>query len=211
MEQVGQSLKPFSEKASGPTPPSGGPPTCSHSKAAKWAAALIACYRRQDGDDPETFARAVIHVLTGYPEVVVAAVCNPRAGLPVKCKFLPTIYEIDDACKAQMRPILAEQERRKREAEKAAEAKREISPEEAARRKEVVRKHYEGLMSEGAVDMNASDARKVKDDAIREKIVDYWDGRFEDNALMYARKPVVLSNEARATLGLPALKVDAAE
>ena len=37
-------------------------------------------------------------VFTDYPEEVVRHVCDPRGGLASKQNFLPTVYEIRQAC-----------------------------------------------------------------------------------------------------------------
>lgn len=66
--------------------------------AAKAAAMLLGCYRRDDAADPETYATAVAAVLSTYPPDIVKHVTDPRTGLPGKSKFLPTVSEVREEC-----------------------------------------------------------------------------------------------------------------
>lgn len=75
---------------------------------------LLGCYRTGDANDPDTYVRAVTAVLSEYPIEVVKVVCDPRMGLPAKSKWLPTIFELKDACETAMVPI--DRARREREA-----------------------------------------------------------------------------------------------
>lgn len=85
--------------------------------------------------DPEIYARAVVAVLTSYPENIVSAVCDPRGGLPAKSKFLPTVYEIREACERRMSPILDDARRQRIRAENDADRPAPVSPEDAERRR----------------------------------------------------------------------------
>lgn len=89
-------------------------------EAAKCGKVLLGCYRTGDANDPEIYVRSVAAVLSEYPVEVMKAVCDPRFGLPAKSKWLPTIFEIKDACEAAMAPY----DRRQREA--AAEEERRL-------------------------------------------------------------------------------------
>jgi hypothetical protein len=66
--------------------------------AAKAAAALLGCYRRDDAADPETYATAVAAVLSTYPPEIVKRITDPRTGLAGRSKFLPTVSEIREEC-----------------------------------------------------------------------------------------------------------------
>lgn len=59
---------------------------------------LLGCYRTGDANDPAVYSGAVIAVLSDYPLEVIRAVVDPRAGLPSRSKWLPTIAEIKEAC-----------------------------------------------------------------------------------------------------------------
>ena len=50
--------------------------------AAKAAAMLLGCYRRDDAADPETYATAVAAVLSTYPPEIVKRATDPRTGWP---------------------------------------------------------------------------------------------------------------------------------
>lgn len=99
---------------------------------------LLGCYRRGEAEDAEIYTKAVVAVLGRYPESIVRAVTDPRGGLPAKVKFLPTIFEITEACEAKMRPLLEVQRRAARLAQQAADRPAPISPAEASRRKEII-------------------------------------------------------------------------
>lgn len=74
------------------------------SEIARLAKSLLGCFRTGDANDPEIYTAAAIAVLSDYPLDVVRRVVDPRTGLPSKCKWLPMIAEIKDACEEQMEP-----------------------------------------------------------------------------------------------------------
>jgi hypothetical protein len=77
---------------------------------------LLGCYRTGEANDPEIYLAAVVAVLSDYPIDIVAAVTDPRTGIPAKLKWLPTIAEIKTACEdiAGPRRRMAEWETRSR-------------------------------------------------------------------------------------------------
>ena len=88
------------------SPPSGGssppPPPSDHDRAllaAQRAAILFGCYRRGDANDPEIYTAAITAILAEYPPEVIQHVTDPRTGIARKIKFLPSIPELDEACK----------------------------------------------------------------------------------------------------------------
>lgn len=64
---------------------------------------LFGCYRRDEAHDPETYTAAIAAVLAEYSQFVVDRVTDPRTGIATTCKFLPTVAELTDACKAERR------------------------------------------------------------------------------------------------------------
>ncbi len=66
--------------------------------AASRAGLMFACYRKAEATDPEIYAAAVAAVLSDYPQAVIDYVTDPRTGLPVKSKWLPTVFEVKQAC-----------------------------------------------------------------------------------------------------------------
>lgn len=44
------------------------------------------------------YAAAVTAVLSDYPLDVIDYVTDPRTGLPVRSKWLPTVFEVKQAC-----------------------------------------------------------------------------------------------------------------
>lgn len=74
------------------------PSTPSNSDLARAAKLLLGCYRAGDASDPEVYVSAVMAVLGSYSQAVIAAVVDPRNGLPSKLKWLPSVAEIKDEC-----------------------------------------------------------------------------------------------------------------
>ena len=57
---------------------------------------LVGSYPNANPGDPATYMRAMRALLGGYPATVVAAIANPRTGIVTKCKFPPTMAEIEE-------------------------------------------------------------------------------------------------------------------
>lgn len=85
---------------------------------AKQAKLLLGCYRTGEANDPAVYSGAVIAALSDYPLDVVREVVDPRRGLPSKSKWLPTVFEIKEACEAVMAPRRREADRLAREEER---------------------------------------------------------------------------------------------
>jgi hypothetical protein len=63
---------------------------------------MLSCYRKNEVNDPEIYVTSVITILAdGYTKSVVDYVTDPRTGLPSEQTFLPSIYEIRQACNAR--------------------------------------------------------------------------------------------------------------
>lgn len=63
---------------------------------------LFGCYRRDDANDPEIYAAAVGAVLGTYPRHIVELATDPRTGIALKSKFLPTLSEVNEFCEAEL-------------------------------------------------------------------------------------------------------------
>lgn len=66
--------------------------------ATERARTLFGCYRKGEAHDPDTYVAAIAAVLAEYPEETIWTVTDPRAGLPSKVGWLPTVKEVRDAC-----------------------------------------------------------------------------------------------------------------
>ena len=66
---------------------------------------LFGSYRRDDAANPETYAVSISMVLSEYPRAVVDLVTDPRTGIASRQNFLPTVFEVKDACEAEMKRI----------------------------------------------------------------------------------------------------------
>jgi hypothetical protein len=99
---------------------------------------LLGCYRTGEASDPQVYVAAVVAVLSDYPLDIVAAVTDPRTGIPAKLKWLPTIAEIKTACEdiAGPRRRMAEWETRSRA--QLAERARLEAPDSTTERDRIV-------------------------------------------------------------------------
>lgn len=68
--------------------------------AADRALVLFGCFRKGDANDPDTYTAAITAVLSEYPAEVIQHVTDPRTGIARKINWLPTIAEVDAACRA---------------------------------------------------------------------------------------------------------------
>ena len=59
---------------------------------------MFGCYRKAEASDPEIYAAATAAVLSEYPQDVIDFVTDPRTGLPVTSKWLPSVFEVKQAC-----------------------------------------------------------------------------------------------------------------
>jgi hypothetical protein len=53
---------------------------------------------------------AIAATLADYPREVAEHVTDPRSGLPAKCKFLPSVAEVREACEDYWKFVKARQE-----------------------------------------------------------------------------------------------------
>ena len=62
---------------------------------------MFGCFRKGEANDPEIYVAAIIRILQEFSEEVVEHVTSPITGLPRQIDFLPTLREVDQACKAR--------------------------------------------------------------------------------------------------------------
>lgn len=178
--------------------------TCSEEMAAKYAKVLVGCYRRGEAEDAPVYARALIALLKTYPENAVRSVTDPRSGLPTKIKFLPTIYEVKEACEAQIAPLLAAEARRRRMDEAETDRPAEISEAAAARRKAFIADWRLRVAAEhsadddGEVKLHEMDVRKCQGE-MRGMVAKALNANLERLSAECAASPLRLSDAALAT------------
>ena len=68
-------------------------------------ATMLRCFKPQAGVDGQVFATAIVGILLRYPMSVVREVTCPFTGLPTKTQFMPTPFDVRQACEELMRPI----------------------------------------------------------------------------------------------------------
>ena len=84
---------------------------------------------------------------------MVWAVVDPRGGLPSKSQFLPTVFEVTQACEARMKPLYDAERRLRQQREAERDRPSEITTEEAERRKQFAakwREHMAGILESAA-------------------------------------------------------------
>ena len=72
------------------------------------AQSLAGQFRRSDADDPRTFAAAWAVVMADFPPCVLDHVCHPAKGLASAMPFLPSVFEVREACVAHYTFLLAQ-------------------------------------------------------------------------------------------------------
>jgi hypothetical protein len=70
--------------------------------AANVSALLMGQFRHDDAMDPEVFTTALIALLAEYPPVVLEHICSPMEGLPSQGTFMPSIFEVKEACNKRL-------------------------------------------------------------------------------------------------------------
>lgn len=63
---------------------------------------LFGCYRKAEANDPEVLTAAIAAILSEYPADVVEFVTDPRTGLPSTSKWLPSVFEVREACEKRL-------------------------------------------------------------------------------------------------------------
>jgi hypothetical protein len=103
LEETSTRISPLS--ASAPNP------SCPVPVAAKRTRLLLGSYRKGEAEDPEVYTMAIAAVLSDYPESVALRVTDPRTGIAGGVQWLPTAFEVREACEREMPPIPAAQRR----------------------------------------------------------------------------------------------------
>src|SRR5262245_15071896 len=93
-----------------------------------YARVLLGCFRKGDANDPKIYTRAIVAVLSDYPEEVIKRVVDPRTGIPSRQDFMPTIKELKDACDEIYGPMLRMQEWDRRTIMQVQQARRLAGP-----------------------------------------------------------------------------------
>jgi hypothetical protein len=174
------------------------------SQSLQRARLLLACYRRGEAEDPETYVAAVAALLDGYPEDVRAFVADPRTGIAGKVKFLPTLSEVRDACEAAMEPR-RQAERRGAEFErrqKILDERWQWQADQAAAREQDVRR-----LEECAAELRSrgDPQRRVPNTMTREQA----EAKLEA-AILSAREPLSpkLAADIKRLMALPSSRVE---
>jgi len=72
---------------------------------------VLACYRRDEANNPEIYSAAIAAIFEGYSQVVVERAADPRTGIASQYKFLPTVAEVREFCdrEAQRQRLMAQE------------------------------------------------------------------------------------------------------
>lgn len=71
------------------------------------AGLMFGCYRKGDANNPEIYTAAIAATLAEFSPEVIEFIADPRTGLPAKCKFLPTVAEVREACESRKEYLVA--------------------------------------------------------------------------------------------------------
>lgn len=63
---------------------------------------MFGCYRKAEASDPDIYAAATAAVLNEYPQEIIDFITDPRTGLPSRLKWLPSVFEVREACDTHM-------------------------------------------------------------------------------------------------------------
>lgn len=63
---------------------------------------MFGCYRKAEASDPEIYAAATASVLSEYSQEVIDYITDPRTGLPSRSQWLPSVFEVRQACDVQV-------------------------------------------------------------------------------------------------------------
>lgn len=63
---------------------------------------MFGFYRRDEANDPETYASGVAAILSDYPRSIIEYVTDARTGIPSKLKWPPSPAEVKEACEAEL-------------------------------------------------------------------------------------------------------------
>jgi hypothetical protein len=66
---------------------------------------LFGCYRKTEANDPEVLAAAVAATLAEFPREIVDFVTDPRTGLPATSKWIPSVFEVREACDRRLEVV----------------------------------------------------------------------------------------------------------
>ena len=209
------------------------PSQCSTETATQRAHLLMACYRKDDATNPEIYAAALTSVLCCYSEEIVRHVTDPRTGIASRDKWLPSIAEVRAACDNQARLV---DDRRRFEAREEARRNPPDVPQIGVDRKAVVARMKERFpdiygdpgkrdSAQAVATLAAMCERQgVALDSIPDRkgegglpIVSLGEAAKlavetvkVDMAALPRTGPMLLSNDARASLGFPLLPVEQA-
>jgi hypothetical protein len=132
------SVAPLTRSANASNPASNTLSRHDQSYLANKVALIFSCYRKDEAHDAQTYAQAVMLVLSDYPKSVVDHVIDPRTGILGTLKWLPTMAEIKEACETAYQRVCRDAERAKRIAAQLAEREtNRDDPEAIARRQEL--------------------------------------------------------------------------
>jgi len=163
-----------------------------------------------DCADPEVFATAAVAVFSRYPLDVVRKVTDPYSGLAARLKWVPTIYEIREACE------IANNEARRREESDArvkaqfAERERIAAMSDPDRRKAFVRREMDKInVAFASADTGnhpaSVDIRGMEECAEKQALRAKLNQRIDGLSASYHADPVKASERLLASIGINAV------
>lgn len=75
--------------------------------AGRMAVQLLGQFRISEASDGEMFAASLAAVMAGFPPVVLEHVCHPAKGIASQQNFVPSVFELREACISHMNLLLS--------------------------------------------------------------------------------------------------------
>ena len=75
--------------------------------AAEKARSLSGQFLKSEAPDPETFIASWAVVMADFPPIVLDHVCHPAKGLAIQQNWVPTVFEVREACISHMNLLIA--------------------------------------------------------------------------------------------------------
>lgn len=159
---------------------------------------LMGQFRRDDADNPEVFTTALIALLAEYPPVVLDHICSPLDGLASSSRFVPSLFEIREACNKHLAYLYAKwqvermpPEVRARIESYGKEKPRELPAPERPRmtREQMVAKYGENF------GLSVGGERKSKPDSFKMPTLGELTEHYRSHDLAFRKKPVSYQKE----------------
>ena len=163
-----------------------------------------------DCADPEVFATAAVAVFSRYPLDVVRKVTDPYSGLAARLKWVPTIYEIREACEIANNEARRREEADARVKEQFAERERIAAMSDSERRKAFIKLEMDKInaafaSADAGTHPASVDIRGMEECAEKQALRAKRNPRIDGLSASYHADPVKASERLLASIGINAV------